>query len=579
MVARLPIFALLATATLSLSDNATVTTGCNVPNNDRKDCGHMGTNQAQCEGNGCCWAPALGNSGEVAGVPWCFFHDGPAPTPTPTPPAPAHCNVQDIGKMDCGHSGSTQATCEASGCCWHPALASETQHNLTVGGTPWCYYNSLHPNPCKGASNWKAASPGFTDDFIAIVQKNYENNLDVDGSGAVVASRDHNTPGGDYFFHWMRDGALSMKTFLEINDNDYDKVAEKMRSYVKWVTKVQGDTDPHGQSVFTEPKFTIPDGKVYTGGWCRPQTDGPGLRATALTIWSNILLSKGMGDEVSSTVFPLIEKDMSWVLSSWQKTGCDLWEEVRSNNFFWGQMSFVNALTKAADIADKVGKHSLVPQYQAMADTIKTSLDAHWNGNYLWESENRPIDGAVIHAIATFGSTQNKYPVTSKEAAKTILFERQAFCKEFAINQKDDTAGMAGVLIGRYPGDSYAGGNPWQLLTASLAEAFYLASKGFAAHLRGEADAAVTAEDVSAWTELLNVASASDLPAAAFQAGDSVMYRMWQYVKDDGGRIDEQMDKAAGTQKSAKGLTWSYANVLHALHVRKAVKQIVHVTV
>ena len=25
-----------------------------------------------------------------------------------------------------------------------------------------------------------------------------------------------------------------------------------------------------------EPKFYIPDGKPYDGGWCRPQTDGPG---------------------------------------------------------------------------------------------------------------------------------------------------------------------------------------------------------------------------------------------------------------------------------------------------------------
>jgi len=27
--------------------------------------------------------------------------------------------------------------------------------------------------------------------------------------------------------------------------------------------------------------------------------------------------------------------------------------------------------------------------------------------------------------------------------------------------------------MGRYPGDSYAGGNPWQLLTAVLAKVFY----------------------------------------------------------------------------------------------------------
>lgn len=40
----------------------------------------------------------------------------------------------------------------------------------------------------------------------------------------------------------------------------------------------------------------------------------------------------------------------------------------------------------------------------------------------------------------------------------------------------DDKAKIPGMLYGRYPGDSYAGGNPWQLLSAVLAEAFYSVS-------------------------------------------------------------------------------------------------------
>ena len=31
-----------------------------------------------------------------------------------------------------------------------------------------------------------------------------------------------------------------------------------------------------------QPKFTIDDQEPYTGGWCRPQTDGPALRAMAM---------------------------------------------------------------------------------------------------------------------------------------------------------------------------------------------------------------------------------------------------------------------------------------------------------
>ena len=50
----------------------------------------------------------------------------------------------------------------------------------------------------------------------------------------------------------------------------------------------------------------------------------------------------------------------------------------------------------------------------------------------------------------------------------------KAFCKEYPINRESNEAGEPGILIGRYPNDGYAGGNPWQLLTAVTAECFYV---------------------------------------------------------------------------------------------------------
>lgn len=64
------------------------------------------------------------------------------------------------------------------------------------------------------------------------------------------------------------------------------------------------------------------------------------------------------------------------------------------------------------------------------------------------------------------------------------------------------------------------------------------------------------------------------LAKSMVDAGDSVMQRIYSHVKADGGRIDEQIDKNSGVQKSAKGLTWSYANILHAIHTRKSVGQL-----
>ena len=53
------------------------------------------------------------------------------------------------------------------------------------------------------------------------------------------------------------------------------------------------------------------------------------------------------------------------------------------------------------------------------------------------------------------------------------------------------------------------------------------------------------------------------------QAGDAVMYRLYQHVKGDNGHIAEQIDRNSGVQKSANDLTWSYANLLSAMKERE----------
>ena len=90
---------------------------------------------------------------------------------------------------------------------------------------------------------------------------------------------------------------------------------------------------------FKEPKFEIPSGEPYTGGWCRPQTDGPALRAMALSKWGIILNNAGQSDVARNDVWPLVSFDMEWVLGNWQSEGCDLWEEVRSNDFYFNRCS------------------------------------------------------------------------------------------------------------------------------------------------------------------------------------------------------------------------------------------------
>ena len=83
-----------------------------------------------------------------------------------------------------------------------------------------------------------------------------------------------------------------------------------------------------------------------------------------------------------------------------------------------------------------------------------------------------------------------------------------AFCNEYPINQQDNGAGKPGILIGRYPGDSYAGGNPWQLLTAAHAEIFYLGASAWVDQVLLHGNVKTT-EEHQKWREVLYLGQCS----------------------------------------------------------------------
>ena len=107
-------------------------------------------------------------------------------------------------------------------------------------------------------------------------------NINIQGKGGIVAAPDYNTPGGSYYYHWMRDGALTMRSLQDTNTAGFSSIETTVKAYIQWVLKVQNEGDPNSQDVRTEPKFELPNGEVFSGAWCRPQNDGPGLRYVAL---------------------------------------------------------------------------------------------------------------------------------------------------------------------------------------------------------------------------------------------------------------------------------------------------------
>eukprot|EP00933_Yihiella_yeosuensis_P034825 TRINITY_DN282_c3_g1_i1.p1 TRINITY_DN282_c3_g1~~TRINITY_DN282_c3_g1_i1.p1 ORF type:complete len:507 (+),score=107.60 TRINITY_DN282_c3_g1_i1:83-1603(+) len=470
------------------------------------------------------------------------------------------CTVDTAARKDCGHVGTTQSQCEASGCCWEPADSAA-----------WCFHaKTPEPAPASTTCRLSYNSTGnpFSDQDQAKVRSYFMANVDIQGSGAVVAAPDNKM---GYYFNWERDAALSMHALLDTSK--LEDVDEHLQHYVQWVQKVQHQPDPHNIDVRIEAKYTIPDGKVYEGPWCRPQTDGPGLRGKTLAQYALALLDQGKKEYVEKNLWSesggTVRFDLDWVAQNWQQTGCDLWEEIQSDDFFWGRYTMRAGLHFGAQLADKLGDLKTAAKYRAAKTAIEKTLGTHYSNGFVYESKNRPKDSSVIHAFNVGDLHDKFYPALSKEVLGTVITLNELFCNAFEINQKDSAAGIPGILYGRYEGDNYQGGNPWILLSTELATLAY----------RQASAALQTSGPVgSDIFDLLRQAYGfdkdyygKDLATALMGVGDGVLLRIKKHVEGDDMHMQEQIKRSDGAQTSAKDLTWNYANMLKAFKQRDLV--------
>lgn len=58
--------------------------------------------------------------------------------------------------------------------------------------------------------------------------QHFIDNINIQGKGGVVAAPDNQTAGGSYYYDWMRDESLTMRSFMDINDNELSKIQSNM---------------------------------------------------------------------------------------------------------------------------------------------------------------------------------------------------------------------------------------------------------------------------------------------------------------------------------------------------------------
>eukprot|EP00756_Hemistasia_phaeocysticola_P037203 Hpha_TRINITY_DN16684_c0_g1::TRINITY_DN16684_c0_g1_i8::g.181381::m.181381/K01178/SGA1; glucoamylase len=479
---------------------------------NKTDCGFMGITQDSCVAKGCCWVPVSPNPNND---PWCIYKGSPTPTtPTPATPAP-------------GPSPATPT----------PATPAPGPGPAPAGDAPFSVAE-------------QTTMKGF-----------FFKNINIQGSGLVVAAPDYNTKGGSYYYHWMRDGGLTMRSVL--NNFGWSEAQPLLKAYLTGVQRDQSESDPNGIDVRGEPKFMIPDGSVFTGGWCRPQNDGVGIRAGTLSLFGLRLIADGQSDLVKSAVWPAVQKDLEYAGQVWDQTGCDLWEEVRANDFYWQWANTRHGYLAAAQLATKLGDSSSAQSYQGTASAIASKMQGHTQNGFIFETSccNRQKDVAGLLGALHDDPSTPVFGLASSEVANTISTLDAVFTQMFPINAN------GAKLWGRYEGDHYAGGNPWVLACAGRAQALYRGATAMvkAAH-GGEA---LSADSLAAWRRVVNsTADTAQLATALVAEGDAVLKRVHDLVAPLGFHLPEQLDKSTGALANVHDLTWSYAATFDALRFR-----------
>lgn len=431
------------------------------------------------------------------------------------------------------------------------------------------------------------AAPPFSGHEVRMMLEHFKKNLNVDGRGAVLAARGE-VPALNgcclrgYHWHWTRDAALAMDVLQRLVDSTLvcpDKplvdsifVTNTVHSYASWEARIQV-----GQAAVshTEPKWDPLTAKPYPESWCRPQTDGPGLRARAL-----MQFAAGLGSSEKISLWAMIRFDLDWLAESVNinMVSCDLWEETQDAAMFWNRAimhaalfeghkfaeSFMDdpvASSKYREAADNLVGDPLINHVVTDDDAFITECPVQ-GGSASCAKYNKSLDGATLLAVV---HTDLVSPA-SMLSAKTVKAFNIGFCTAYPINQRDSADGVPGVLYGRYLNDTYGGGNPWVLITAALANLLYQAGRS----VKNGSD--LSPKEIEAWQDALAWRGFTGSIHDFVAAGDSVMSRLHHHIHpSDDFHLYEQIDKNVGQQYNARDLTWSYAEVLSALHVRSRV--------
>jgi glucoamylase len=300
-----------------------------------------------------------------------------------------------------------------------------------------------------------------------------------------------------------------------------------------------------------------------------------------LTIYANWLIDNGGRTQALNTVWPVISKDLAYVVKYWNQTGFDLWEEVNGSSFFTIAASH-RALVEGAALATRLGQQcsgcaTSAPQVLCFAQSF-------WTGSYIDSNINVKDDrtgkdvNSILSSIHTFDPAANCTDATFQPCSARALSNHKAvtdsFRSVYGVNR--GIAQGRAVAVGRYSEDVYYNGNPWYLATLAAAEQLYAAIYQW----EQQGSIAVNSLSLPFFRDLIpSIATGtygkgsstySSIVTAVKAYADDYIAVVQKYTPSDGS-LAEQFDKNNGSPLSATHLTWSYAAFLTATERRAGV--------
>jgi len=424
--------------------------------------------------------------------------------------------------------------------------------------------------------------------------------------GSVLASPvDANwDPEPDYFFHWLRDGALAMEAvrllraapqFSRLAEWELEQyvgfslrlaeldgaarlaeaplergVALQFRQYLRDGDELLGI---RGDVVRGDVRFN-PDGTLDITRWSRPQYDGVALRALGLL--------RCVERRQSAEWTELIADDLDCVARNADRPCVDLWEE--EEGFHCHTMlaqyaalragaAWVEAEPAGAGEARRAPLEGRARLWAAAAERLWPQLMAlrRDDGDGWVVSRMAPpggaepsagklLDASVILGVVHADLKDGPFSVSDPFVHGTLLRLEAYYAAAFPLNRRlgPDCA----PHLGRNPRDVYFDGGAWPLIGLAAAELRFRLAAAIAA---GRTPAGQIAPAL--W---FGDAVQQEPCAAArllLQAGDMGLAAVRAVTPPDGA-MAEQADRDTGAPRSARDLTWSYAAFLTALDAR-----------